>query len=349
MIDLRIVGALVAGDLSEYRLHADDALLIAANRIATDVQRLLDQGRANVTPEAREVLAARGRRAAIRSMTQAVTANSVARILEHAKVPALTYKGIALAMELHGDWRGRESSDVDILVASANIKRTHQAFVAAGLTRPGGTTAPPGAFYRFRVFEVSYVGLPVTVDLHWNVESPGYYRLPFRELYERRQNFTETGLDICAPSRADMLLIAALHGTREGWRSLRHILDFAQLAVGTEAAQWALAEDLSRHGPQRSLAVALGVANACGVEGLPALPGPWARKMATKHLAGLKAALSAGFGPAAAVVGTPQAALRRRQLRWQVAPNTGVAADALLRSALRQVGHGKRSWDWERD
>ena len=344
MIDQRIVGAIIAGDLRGYRLTAGDVRVVTANRVATDVQRLLDQGRASATPEAGEMLTGASRRAAVRSMTQAMTASRVARILDEAEIPALTYKGVTLAMELHGDWRGRESSDVDVLIAPADINRTHQALTSAGLTRSGGDPSPPSAFRRFRAFEVPYGGLPVTVDLHWYVESPGYYRVPFQDLWDRRKRFSGDGLEVWSPSRADMVLIAALHGTREGWRSLRHILDFAKLAVGTEASEWSLAGLLSRHGPQRSLAVALGVARACGVEGLPAQPGPWAQRMASKYLSGLDTALESSLGPRAVVRRTPQAAVRRRLLRWQVAPSPAVAADALFRSALRQVGYGKRSW-----
>lgn len=350
MIDRHLVSALVRSDLSSYRLSVQDARVIAASRVAKDVQRGLEFGGGSVTDEAASILAEANRRASLRSMCLAVTANRAAQVLDDDGIPALVYKGVAQAAEVHRDWRGRESSDVDVLVPAAAVTDVHRAFVRAGLARSNGDPSPPGAFRRFRSFEVPYVGLPSVVDLHWNVDSPGYYAVPFLNIWSRRRRQEIGGLSIWTLSRAEMLIVAALHGTREGWRSLRHILDFAQLAVNIEKEDWGLAEKLSHLGPERSLAIALAVADACGVQPLPARPGPWARKVAAEYLGPLDASLLQRTGPRGAVASTPQSALRRRMLRWKVAPSAAVASDALLRSGLRQVAYGKkRSWRLVRD
>lgn len=372
MIDLHIVGALVRGDLSDYELEAQDVVTLAANRAATDLYRAYADGSRDLGIEAfanalgavgptdatspawisRDGLAhlIQARRAAVvQSLRQTFTANRTAEILAEAEVPALVYKGVAMAVELNGDWRGRQSSDLDVLIAPHSIDAAHEALVAAGLRRRGSSAKPPNRFNRFRAFEAPYIGLPVTVDLHWDLESPGYFAIPFGEMWERRKRFTGDGLEVWAPSTAESLLIAAVHGTRESWRSVRHVMDFAQLAAQIEGQDWRLAAELSTRGPEKSLAIALAVAQQCGAAPLPAQPGNWAQEVARVYLAPVARALSANATTGSVVRRDPREALKRRQLRWRTAPNIKVAADGFLRSVLRQVGYGsKRSWQLPR-
>ena len=341
MIDQYLVGALVRGDLSGYHFTAEDVQLILANRVGIDVHHLLAQGFGEATDEAREMLTAAHRTAMMRSIALAATANRVAQILAEAGINALVYKGVALAIELRGELRGPLSADVDVLIAPESIDAAHAALTAAGLTRRDGEAGPPSRLHRFRRFEAEYVGLPATVDLHWHVESPGYFAISFAEMWNRRQRVASQDLEIWAPSTAETLLITSTHGTREAWRSLRHILNFAKLAVLIGDADWALAQQLSIRGPKRSLATAIGIAHLCGVEGLPAHPGRWATDMARSFLDPVEKHLAIKVNP---VPDTPIAALKRRLLRWRTAPDTAVATDGLLRAILRQLGNRNRSW-----
>lgn len=344
MIDQYLVGALVRGDLSGYRFTAEDVQLILANRVGIDVYHLLEQGSGEATDEARRMLAAAHRTAMMRSITLAATANRVTQILAEAGVDALVYKGVALAIELRGELRGPLSADVDVLISPESIDAAHAALTAAGVTRRDGEAKPPSRLHRLRAIESEYIGLPATIDLHWQVESPGYFAIPFAKMWSRRQRMATDNLEIWAPSTAETLLITATHGTREYWHTLRHILNFAKLATVIDEQDWARAERLSARGPKRSLAVALGVAAACGVQGLPARPGTWARKVADEYLAPVAAGLREQQAPGTVIGRTPTDALRRRLLRWRIAPDRIVATDALLRSSLRQSRTEKRSW-----
>lgn len=344
MITPQFVGALLSGDLSAFPLSADDAYVLINNRVVTDTVKVIEGTDCRVTAQAEEILASRARRATIHSMTQVITANQVSGILESAGIPALFYKGVALSSQVSGDWRGRESVDVDVLIPPHMTTQANEALVATGLTHRDGNTKAPGPLQKYRVFEATYSGLPVNVDLHWHVESPGYYSVSFQDMWERRHPIDVNGLDVYVPSSADMLLISALHGTREDWRSLRHLVDFSQLATSITLQQWAQVEHLSQFGPAKSLAIALALAEACGVKEIPAYAGPWARNKADYFYRRLETALSKGQIPTSIVGRSPNDALRRRLLRWQIAPSIGVANDALLRATLRQFGTKKRSW-----
>lgn len=209
--------------------------------------------------------------------------------------------------------------------------------------------APPGVFDRFRIFETPYTGLPAVVDLHWDVESPGYFGIPFHASWQRRRRLNGEGLNLWTLSLSETLLIAALHGTRENWRSMRHILDFARVATTIDSDDWLLAGRLSQSGSRRSVAVALGVVEMCGVHELPARPGVWARQIAEQYLAPVSLALQLGQEPGSVVGRSPLDALRRRHHRFRVAPTLGVAFSGLLRSSLCQAGLGPRSWNFRND
>ncbi len=181
-------------------------------------------------------------------------------------------------------WPGRQSADLDVLTDRADVARAHDALIAAGLHRVGASEAPD-RFFVTRAIETSYAGLPVGIDLHWEVEFPGYLGIPFYDLWSRRHRIDDSGLRLWTLSRPDALLVASLHGTREEWRSFRHILDFAELAVRLSPDEWETAQELSRAGARKSLAVALVVAEASDCRMLPAQPTGRGRQLGARSAA----------------------------------------------------------------
>lgn len=340
MIGPQLVGAIVRGDLAGYRLDADDARLIVRQRVATPVQALLQSHPGVADAEAVEILDRAVRRATLASMLQVATSNRIAEILDQAGVRALIYKGVALRQSGGGSWRGRESVDVDVVIDGSDLVRAHEAITAAGLSRVDGKDVAPTALSRLVQIEMAYQGLPTTVDLHWRLESRGYLDIPFDRLWDERRRVDADGMAVWTLGAADSVLVSAVHGTREEWRSLRHMLDASTQLAGMPQDEWLEVVEASRCGATKSLAVALAVADACGTIGLPAIPGTWAMTMAQDFLDDWSERAS-GAKPRLAL--SPRDALRRRTIRWRLAPSSLAAADGLARAGLRQVTQ-KRSW-----
>jgi hypothetical protein len=346
VIDRNFVGALLRRDLSGYSITRDDVQRLAQERVVCEVDALLPAFPHSADPEATELLGSKARMIRMHSLVLAATATRVSDLLADAGVDVLVYKGVALASQTTGDWRGRRSVDVDILIDRSMTTRAHRALVAAGLRRMGDAPPPqrveapdpPSRFKKFRAIETSYAGLPIGIDLHWDVEFPGYFNIPFSESWSRRQRIDTGGLRVWTFSRPEALLVAALHGTREEWRTFRQILDFAELARRLSDEDWGIAQELSRRGAWKSLAAGLAVASASGCEGLPAVPTAKGARLGVRYVR---------HDPAdgARVVGrSPIDALDRRWGRWQTAPNARVALHGLGMAFVRQIAEPKRSW-----
>jgi hypothetical protein len=331
----------VARDLDAHPLNAKDARFIVSQRIATPVNRIVSTQPHSADDAAQAILARAAQRATLHSMLQAATSNRVTEILTKADVPALVYKGVALSSVQYTSWRGRESVDVDVLIDPRDVPRAHTALVNNGAARLDGRTSAPGGLFRYHEIEAGYRGLPTTVDLHWRLESPGYLDIPFSELWSHRRRLHQEGLQLWTLPDDATLLVAAVHGTREAWRSLRHMLDVSLLLSGMPSERWQqVTRAASSYGADKSLAVALGVAELCGVERLPAIPGKWPRSMAENFVQAWQERSSELAG---GVARSPADALGRRADRWRLAPSPSAAMDSLFRSVIRQVLY-KRSW-----
>ena len=339
MIDHRIVGAIIRGDLSGYSLTADDARIIVRQRIATPVSSLLRDQADAASAEAHEILTAARDKAALQSLLLARTANEASGMLGAADIPALVYKGVAHAVNDVGTWRGRESVDVDVLVPRNRVSEVHAVFSAAGLERADGISRAPSRLMRYHDIEVAYRGLPKTVDLHWRLEAPGHLDVPFEHLWNERQRIDNAGLQIWSPNEAFAVVISAVHGTRERWNSLRLMLDFSAAISGMQPGEWEAVASASSYGSSKSLAVALGVAELCQTPQMPAKSRDWGHRLATAFVHESAPNLN---DPTFRRT-RPADAVRRRIRRWQLTPRPSAAIDGLLRSAIRQPT-AKRSW-----
>lgn len=339
MIDQRIVGAIVRGDLNGYRLDADDARFIVQQRIATPLYRLLLAQPEAADQQAMQLLARVAQQATRWSMLQVATANNVAAMLGDAGIRVLVYKGVALAASRLGTWQGRESLDVDVVIDVNDVVNAHAVLRNNGMVRWDGQDDAPSALFRYHDIEMAYSGLPATVDVHWRLETPGYLDIPFAELWEDRRRLTVDSLDVWTLGAAETVLVSAVHGSREHWQTLRQMLDVGLQLANMPLDEWrSVATKAHASGASKSLAVALAVAQSCEVPGLPAVAGDWAHDVATDLLS----SWSAGIQPVTAA--SPLDALQRRWLRWQMAGSPSAAFDSLVRASLRQVFH-QRSWD----
>lgn len=300
-----------------------------------------------LAPALLEPLREQARARLARALGAVATASRVAALLENAAVEALVYKGAPLAVQTTGQWRGRWCADVDVLVAPARLPRAHRALQAGGLRRGDGPSQPPGRLTRFMECERSYCGLPVTVDLHWRVDStPGYFRVPFADLWARRQRVSHQGLDVWAPGPADALLITVVHGTRSGWLMLKWALDALRQLERLSPAEWTAVRAGSALGARKALDLGLAVAAACGARQLPGSPSGWATALAGRLLSAAEGRYGAEGGARESTL-VARDALMNRLDRLSTADSPVTALDGLLRAGVRQVlGDREKSLVW---
>jgi hypothetical protein len=162
----------------------------------------------------------------------------VLALLRDAGIPALAFKGPALAVQVYADQAGRGPGDIDILVDPDRVEYAYRVLCAAGWL--GDTSRPlpgPTATWRYlkRIYyELTLVDDQMSIDLHWHL-GPTRYGLPtFAEVWARRVEVELAGVPVPTLSQPDAFVHACHHATKERWRTLRALLDVRLLAEREE-------------------------------------------------------------------------------------------------------------------
>jgi hypothetical protein len=162
-------------------------------------------------------------------------ANQLARLTQALRaldIPFALFKGAALSVQLYGRLAAREYNDLDLIVPAHEVARAETVLL-------GGGYRPAFAEPRFRRFFQGHQGQTAFqppdgaagLDLHWTF-SGSFLPFPLHgaEIWDRLARVSIGGVDVPTLAPDDTVLVLAGHGTKEGWRSLMWLRDFA-LAV----------------------------------------------------------------------------------------------------------------------
>jgi hypothetical protein len=160
-------------------------------------------------------------------------------------IPIASFKGPVLAHSVYGHISLREFSDLDILVHEADLTRAEDILTARGYQADFPDRDYRSAFQGYQgqyAFRDSNTGL--SVDLHWQLSSKGLtFPLQSAKIWPRLENVTIAGRTIQTLAHDDLALFLAAHGTKEGWRSLIWVCDFAELLRKYQDIDWAAVLD----------------------------------------------------------------------------------------------------------
>ena len=158
----------------------------------------------------------------------------------HARIPAATFKGTILAESIYGDLSLREFSDLDIIVHDADVSKVEDI-----LTRDGYVPDFPDRDYRsaFLAYQGQYAfrnkQTGFSVDLHWRLSGKGeVFPLKVEEIWSRLEHVTICGRKVPTLANDDLSLFLAAHGTKEGWRLLKWVCDFAEILHKCRDIDW---------------------------------------------------------------------------------------------------------------
>lgn len=165
-------------------------------------------------------------------------------------IPALPYKGPALAQMLYGNIALREFEDLDVLVRFEDVLRAKALLVADGY-RPDYPLAPEveDAFLHSRYQYHRVLVHPLTgaqVELHWKTD-PGFPIEASDDASWWATRPTMPLLDgtVRCFSRDELLLILCLHGTRHQGYRLGWLVEIAEL-MATGDFDWSLILETAR-------------------------------------------------------------------------------------------------------
>jgi hypothetical protein len=180
--------------------------------------------------------------------------------LAAAGIPALAYKGPALAVRAYGNLALRTYSDLDLLVTPEDEPAAARVLIVHGYVGAYGLTAAQDAAFR-RVdgdYPFHHPGTDVLVELHARVSSLRFcVELPTAALLARAGTVPLGGGTVRAPADDDLFLALCLHGAKHRWARLEWLACAAALRVRAALDPRALLDRSAGTGARRTVLLAL--------------------------------------------------------------------------------------------
>ena len=179
------------------------------------------------------------------------------------EVPVVAFKGPILAEAVYGDLWLREFRDLDLLIHVQDLTKAEDILLACGYTAQFPDRDYRTAFlsyhgqYAFRRGQSD-----PWVDLHWQFSQDGVvFPLRAAEVWPRLIGETIAGRTVPSLAHDDLALFLAAHGTKEGWRRMLWLCDFAEFLRRYQDLDWiAILERAARSHSSRQLLLAIELA-----------------------------------------------------------------------------------------
>ncbi len=179
------------------------------------------------------------------------------------EVPVVSFKGPILAEAVYGDLSLREFCDLDLLIRVQDLTKAEDILLDCGYTAQFPDRDYRTAFlsyhgqYAFRRGQSD-----LWVDLHWQFSPDGVvFPLRAAEVWPRLIEETVAGRTVPSLAHDDQALFLAAHGTKEGWRRMLWLCDFAEFLRRYQDLDWiAILERAARSHSSRQLLLAIELA-----------------------------------------------------------------------------------------
>ena len=158
-------------------------------------------------------------------------------LLEARGVPAVPYKGPALAALLYGNVGLRQFGDLDVLVRARDLGRAKELLLASGYS----LFAPWTRAQQFN-HELNLVGVDgkLRVDVHGEIFPQSVLALDPAGVWARLRRTPLAGREVPSFSPEDLLLILCVHADSHLWERLAWIADIARLVEVERELDWAV-------------------------------------------------------------------------------------------------------------
>jgi hypothetical protein len=203
--------------------------------------------------------------AAASSMALAAELCVVTRLLEAENIPALPYKGPALAIQAYGDIALRTFTDLDVLVPREDVSRAREALRKHGY-EPREPLSPLQEQATLRLehnLQLENKDRTVLLELHWSIAPAAFtFSLPIEQLWQRSGPLKLGGTTIRAMAIDDLMLVLPVHAARHGFSAVEWIAGIAELMRKPGAINWAqVIQDAERFRVGRIVRLAVALAN----------------------------------------------------------------------------------------
>ena len=183
-------------------------------------------------------------------------------------IPAIPWKGPALAVCLYGDLALRQFDDLDILLHQEDLPAAKTLLLCLGYQPlyPLLTRRQERIYLRDKYhdnFTLARGDTRISVELHWDImpeNSP--FRAGFKGIWERCEPLSLASATVATLSPEDLLLFLCVHGARHSWLRLQWLCDVAQLVRRHATMDWGkVMEQAKTSSGQQMLFLGLFLAN----------------------------------------------------------------------------------------
>jgi hypothetical protein len=160
-------------------------------------------------------------------------------LLKSNGIPAIPYKGPALAAAAYGNVAYRQFGDLDILIHKRNLTRTKELLISDGYQlQLTGEREEASLKYHYH-YHFLRNDSRVHVEIHWAFTRT-YWSFPidYQRLWSRLQPVTVNGAQCSSFHSEDLLLILCAHAAKHYWERLAWICDVAELIRAYPKLQW---------------------------------------------------------------------------------------------------------------
>lgn len=150
------------------------------------------------------------------------------------------FKGAALSAYLYGDISRREYNDIDLIVPPDAMAAAEQILGSLGYrNRQGDRTFRQHFLRHQRQYALHRPGFDAAIDLHWGFSAaPLPFPLRPQEIWATLEYRQVGGHAVPTLSDDDLALQLAGHGTKEAWKCLCWVCDFARLLELKPQLDW---------------------------------------------------------------------------------------------------------------
>ncbi len=186
-------------------------------------------------------------------------------LFEAQGIPAIPYKGPALATAVYGDVAWRQFGDLDILVKRRDVLTVKALLLDQGYQPEFALTPSQERAYLRSSCEYNFRDRTkgIHLEIHWRIVRPYLtYSLDTDRLWDQLEPVHVAGHVMQSLGLEDLLLILSIHGSKHQWERLGWIGDVAQLLCHRRELQWdVLMARAKQLGAVRSLGLGLFLAH----------------------------------------------------------------------------------------
>jgi hypothetical protein len=162
-------------------------------------------------------------------------------LLHENDVPAVPYKGPALAQTAYGDIKLRQFTDLDILVPKHDLHKIKALLLANGCEPGWRLTKQQEAGVLRHYYEYPFLcnDRRILVEVHWALAEHFFsFSFDIDQLRSRLETTTILGNSIQTLGPEDSLLVICAHGSKHAWKRLGWICDVAHLVWLRSDLDW---------------------------------------------------------------------------------------------------------------